>query len=98
MTAGEAGKLLRAADFPFKSAKAAADVIAVRTACKFSFFGVVIFEDLSGVLQEFDAHRVRHNIALKCSLMDAIGRRRSGSYGLGWGNERKACFGVGDFP
>jgi hypothetical protein len=31
MTAGEAGKLLRASDFPFKSAKAVADVIVERT-------------------------------------------------------------------
>ncbi|MFZ0005359.1 MTH865 family protein [Methanoregula sp.] len=30
MTAGEAGKLLKAADFPFKSAKAVADVIVER--------------------------------------------------------------------
>ena len=30
MTAGEAGKLLKATDFPFKSAKAVADVIVER--------------------------------------------------------------------
>jgi hypothetical protein len=30
MTAGEAGKLLKATDFPFKSAKAVADVIVDR--------------------------------------------------------------------
>ncbi len=30
MTAGEAGKLLKASDFPFKSAKAVADVIVER--------------------------------------------------------------------
>ena len=30
MTAGEAGKLLKASDFPFKNAKAVADVIVDR--------------------------------------------------------------------
>jgi hypothetical protein len=30
MTAGEAGKLLRASDFPFRSAKAVADIIVER--------------------------------------------------------------------